>query len=305
MNKITIVTRQKIADKISQNKISISGRLDDADFLDQIFDLKSLPSNDHRFRNAWSDIKNDCHWGDNQPGWMFYDARFNLLNCSDDIFIKILSTSIHPTIYNSITDVMELIAIYNTALKEDGFEVYISNNISNLPVYSIREIIPFMQLEHNKEIIKKYLNTDYIRLKIKTMEDALSFNNEELAIGTAKELLETVCISILKEETSTTKKWNLLHLSKETFKKVISSNILDSDIENPELAKKSSLQILNGLNTTIHGIAELRNSYGTGHGKNINFKNLPKSYAYFITSIISDIVIFILTLNGEKSELIE
>lgn len=44
MNKITIVTRQKIADEITQQRLSISGRLDDADFLNKTFDLNSLPS---------------------------------------------------------------------------------------------------------------------------------------------------------------------------------------------------------------------------------------------------------------------
>ena len=60
MDKITITTRQKIADEITLRKISISGRMDDADFLNRIFDLRSLPSNDARYKDAFGDIKNDC-----------------------------------------------------------------------------------------------------------------------------------------------------------------------------------------------------------------------------------------------------
>ena len=107
MDKITITTRQKIADEITLRKISISGRMDDADFLNRIFDLRSLPSNDARYKDAFGDIKNDCRWGDNIPGWMFQDTRFNLLYCQDDI----LKVVIHPMVYNDILEVSKLLAI--------------------------------------------------------------------------------------------------------------------------------------------------------------------------------------------------
>ena len=95
MNKITIITRQRIADEITLRNLSISGRMDDADFLNRTFDLKALPSDDSRYKDAFGDIKNDCRWGDNEPGWMFKDARFNLLHCPDEIFLKVLSKA-HP-----------------------------------------------------------------------------------------------------------------------------------------------------------------------------------------------------------------
>ncbi len=303
MNKITIVTRQKIADEITQQRLSISGRLDDADFLNKTFDLNSLPSEDPRYENAWGDIKNDCRWNDNEPGWMFNDARFNLLHCEDNIFIKVLTDSLHPMIYNNSLDILNLIDIYNNALNVDGFEVYISDRISNLPVYSIREITLSTQLSTNKEIIKSYLNSDYIRTKTKTMVDALP-HDTDLAIGTAKELIETICKSILTAKgVPISKEWDFPRLFKEMSSRVISLDL--TDVENPESAKKSLQQVLGGLNSIIHGVAELRNAYGSGHGKDMQFRGLPSVYANFVVSVVSDIAVLVLILNGEKTELIE
>jgi len=303
MDKITITTRQKIADEITLRKISISGRMDDADFLNRIFDLRSLPSNDARYKDAFGDIKNDCRWGDNIPGWMFQDTRFNLLYCRDEIFLKVISESMHPMVYNDILEVSKLVDIYNKALNADGFEVYIADRISNLPIYSIREKELSTQLASNKKVIRTYLNSDYIRSKTQIMVDALS-NDTDLAIGTAKELIETVCKSILTgKEVSIPKEWDFPRLFKETVNKIVSLDGMD--IKSPEVARKSLQQVLGGANSIIHGIAELRNSYGSGHGKDADFKGLPYEYANFIVSIASDIAVFVLSLNKENTELVE
>ena len=45
-NNITSITRQLIADEIETSKISICGKLNDAEFLNRIFDLEQLPSQD-------------------------------------------------------------------------------------------------------------------------------------------------------------------------------------------------------------------------------------------------------------------
>jgi AbiJ-like protein len=54
MNTITEVTRREIIDFLSMGDHSWHGRLGERDFLGKIFDLKALPSTDHRprFKNA-------------------------------------------------------------------------------------------------------------------------------------------------------------------------------------------------------------------------------------------------------------
>lgn len=55
-NKITDVTRRHIADEMTIGKIWYHGNQTEPDFLARLFDLKSLPSRDGRYSNAYDDI---------------------------------------------------------------------------------------------------------------------------------------------------------------------------------------------------------------------------------------------------------
>ena len=124
----------------------------------------------------------------------------------------------------------------------------------------------------------------------------------DLALGSAKELLEIVCKSILSEKKiSYTDDMTLSKLFKETINSV---GILESSsASNKEQADRSIRQILSGLNSVIQGVSELRNGYGSGHGKEASFKRLEPQYVEFVVSIVSNIVVFILQINGETTPL--
>jgi hypothetical protein len=52
-------------------------------------------------------------------------------------------------------------------------------------------------------------------------------------------------------------------------------------------------------------VTELRNAYGTGHGKDADFKGLETKYAKLLVGVVSEIVIIFLATNGETAELVE
>lgn len=303
MNKITLITRQRIADAIALEKIILGGRFDYADFLIRLYDLNNLPSTDRRYKTAYGDISCHSRFGDYEPGWMFTDSRFNLMRCSDADFICFLRETIHPSVCTDSEVLERLRQLYDKYLSNDGFESFVEDVISRMPIYSFREKELNLDLEEKKEKIKIYLNTEYVNAKIKTMVDAVH-TNTDLALGTAKELIEITCKSILKEKSiDIDPDWDLSKLFKETIKGL--SFIDLQEIDNPELAARSVKQLLSGCNTIIQGVAELRNAYGTGHGKEQDFKYFPPKYAEFVVGIVSNIVIFILQINGENTEIAE
>lgn len=153
-NKITIITRQQIFDEITISKISWSGRLEEPDFLNRIFDLSKLPSTDHRYTNAFDDIHKhrvmNYDWHDY---WVFTDNRFNLLHCEEKIFLQFLCATIHPIIRTNDDEIGLLLGMYNKYLKEDGYEIYEKDKISGKSVYSARvlESVPAeINIENNE-----------------------------------------------------------------------------------------------------------------------------------------------------------
>lgn len=303
-NRITTVCRRNIADEMHIGKHFYHGRLSEPDFLSRLFDLKNLPSRDYRYNNAYDDIYKhvvmNSDWEDN---WVFTDTRFNLMHCDDEIFIKFLAETIHPAVRNHDEEILKLQEIYNRNLEPDSFEIIQTSEISGKPIFSGREkVIEQAHLVAKKAEIKKYLNTEYVNNKINLMNEAVR-TDTDLAIGTAKELIETVCKSILKKHGIVNDpNWNIAKLLKET------TNSLDFKpkfADNPEQAESSIRQILGGISSTVLGITELRNSYGTGHGKEAEFKGLETKYAKLIVGAVAELSIFYLATDGESTELIE
>lgn len=141
MNQITEVTRRNLFDEMSLLKINWTGRLGDAQFLSRIFDLKSLPSTDHRFQDAAQDIWqhriNNYDWDDD---WVFYDHRFNLLHCDDNIFLTFLCETIHPIVRSDVEEVTKLLDLYNKHLRADGFALNEDARISEMPIFKGKEL---------------------------------------------------------------------------------------------------------------------------------------------------------------------
>lgn len=303
-NKITDVTRQHIADEMQLSKLWYHGNQNEPDFLARLFNLKAMTSRDGRYSNAYDDIwqhmVNNNDW---DVDWVYSDPRINLLHCDDDTYLKFLATTVHPRVRTNPDEVSKLTEIYNRHLDADGFEVAQTDEISGKPIYSGRQkAIGQAHLVAKKVEIKKYLNTAYVNSKINTMTDAIH-KDTDLAIGTAKELLETTCKSILKQKgASIDPNWTLPQLLKETTSTL---DFTPKEADDPAKADKAIRQILGGIASIVHGVAELRNGYGTGHGKDADFKGLEIKYAKLFVGVVSEIAILYLATNGETAELIE
>jgi len=305
MNKITDITRRKIADEMALNNLYYHGNLNEPEFLGRIFELKKLPSRDHRYKDAYGDIfQHTVNNNDWDEEWIYSDSRINLSFCDDTTYLKFLCQTIHPRVRTNKDEVESLLKIFNKHLLNDNFEVFETEKISGSPLFDGREISNSANsFQNQKTVIKEFFDSKYVNKKLEQVSKAIEDKDSELVIGSAKELLETTCKSILKNKNQNIdNKWTLPQLIKETNKR------LDFDTSNssdPEKAKSSLLQILKGISTIVHGTAELRNSYGSGHGKTHDFKPLEMMYAEFLAGIVSQLVILYLKVNEEPTEIVK
>ncbi len=126
------------------------------------------------------------------------------------------------------------------------------------------------------EQLKEKFSSDYITKQIDLMVESCEENPTE-AIGKAKELLESCCKTILEAENETiTKDDNVSKLVSKTLKLIKVPN-LDAITDQDE--EGFVKQITGGLNSITSGITNLRNHYGSGHGKSNTFKGLTKRHA--------------------------
>jgi hypothetical protein len=296
---ISQITRRDLVDAISVEKVNWSGRMEEGEFLSRLFNLSSLPSTDGRFRDAAGDIwqhrVNNFDWDDD---WVFYDGRFNLMNGDDDTFLAFLCETIHPVVRPDPAEAEKLCQLYNQYLRNDGFQIVEKTRLSGKPVFIGRHVgVGVTPALSAAKVTLGGTDPGYIAQQITRMEAAV-LNDPTLAIGTAKELVETCCKTILQaRDVPFTRSSELSELIKLTVKTL---ELTPDNI--PERAKAADTikRLLSNLGTITQGIAELRNQYGTGHGKAAGSKGLGTRHAKLAVGAASTLAVFLAETHNEK-----
>lgn len=178
-----------------------SGRMNEEIFLSRLYDLHSMPSTDKRFKDAFGDIQqhrtNNDDW-DND--WIFYDPRFDLFHAPDEQLLNFLCEIFHPAIRSEHQNWEAFLSRINELLSPDGFSIVEKSKISGRSVFGWERIgnKNLIATTQAKEIEQEF-NSKYISSQISIMNDSIEIA-PNVAIGKAKELLETCCKTILNEQ---------------------------------------------------------------------------------------------------------
>lgn len=297
--KISEITRRDIIDSIASETTAWAGRLEETEFLGRLFDLQNMPSTDTRFKDAAGDIwqhrVNNEDW---EPDWVFHDKRFGLARGDDDAFLRFLCEMLHPVVRPDPTETERLRQMFNQFLRHDGFELVERTRISGRPVYVAR-FIGVLTTPGLAAARDTLAGTDpgYVSQQITRMESAVS-NDPGLAIGTAKELVETCCKTILAARgVEFSKSADLPELVKQTVKEL---DLTPADIHEQAKASETIKRLLSNLASITQGVAELRNHYGTGHGKAAGAKGLQPRHARLAVGAASTLAVFLAETHNER-----
>ena len=174
-------------------------------------------------------------------------------------------------------------------MKRDGYdfdgEVFISlPSKQQPPVEAIRSLATSFDLPG--------LHVEIDRLSHAAEDDP------SLAVGTAKEMVETICKTILEDRGVPSHGEDLPQLVRAVAKELA---LLPDSI--PEHAKGSEVirRMLSNLNQVSQGIAELRNLYGTGHGHDGRFIGLQPRHAKLAVGAAATLGTFLLETHLERN----
>jgi hypothetical protein len=283
--------RRNIIRTIKSEGIKWSGSLDEVDFLSRIYDLDKLPSYDFRYDSAKEDIYqhriNNLDW---QDDWIFDDERFDLMHCADDKFLRFLCEMIDPIVRQDVEETQNLLELFNEQVKPEGYQIIEEKTRFGRVHYVHSGILPKIidALDQVKDSAEE-LNSVHLQLEIVRMNSAVQAD-PPLAIGTAKEFLETICKSILKAVNKPMKgSEDLPELMKLTIEKINPLKLEQTDPEAYKLVRKT----LGSLYTLTQSVAELRNKYGTGHGQDKEVIILEPRYAALIVNAAATLALFL------------
>jgi hypothetical protein len=298
-NKISELTRRDIIDFINLESVNWAGRLEETEFLSRIYNLKQMRSEDSRFQDALGDIWqhriNNYDWDDD---WVFYDTRFNLLSGDDDALLRFLSEMLHPAVRPNMDEVWSLYENINVYLKRDGFQLVEVRRMSGKPIFEGR---PFENIDNPAIQAAKgcltVIDESYLIQQIQRMESGIE-NDPDLAIGTAKEFIETICKTIIMKRTGDCPENAKMNQLVRQVAELLS--LTPKGIPDEAKAADTIKKILGSLSAITHGMAELRNTYGTGHGKKAGTKGLSPRHAKLVVGMASALAIFLWDTHQEK-----
>ncbi len=197
---------------------------------------------------------------------------------------------IHPIVRSDQQESERLRQLFNEYLAVDGYEIIERSKISGYPVYSGRRKVEGIPLSVNLAKSQEIFNAEYLSRQVNRIEAAIP-HDPDLAIGTSKELVETCCKTILQERGVTfDDRWELTKIVKETYNQL---KLTPDDIPQTAKASQTVKRLLSNLAAVTQGLAELRNSYGTGHGRSALSKGLTPRHAKLAVGAATALAVFL------------
>lgn len=290
--RISEATRRRLVDELQLAKISWSGGLNEVEFLGRLYDLSKMRSTDRRFSDAAGDIwqhrVNNVDWDEY---WVLTDPRFEILHSDDEEFLRFLCEMVHPLVRNDDDETRKIVEIVNKHLARDGFEIAPSMIVSGHAIYSGRQRV-HGELPTVKTAKKtaEILESSYLSQQITRMESAIE-TDPEAAIGAAKEFVESICKAILEKMGALPdENADLPKLVKQTLQHLA---LVPDRVPDAAKGRDAAKRILNNLGTLADGIAELRNKFGTGHGKHPSTKGLEPRHARLAVGSATTLGVFV------------
>lgn len=275
--------RQNIADGLRLENVKWHGELNDVEFLSRLYELENLPSTDSRYKDAAGDIWQHCYNNDDwEDDWIFSDSRFNLFDGSAESFLRFLCETVHPVVRPQREEAIRLVEHFNDQLHDAGWELYQEQQIAGRPRFSYR-LISSGSAEANAgrsvmraRVVVEALSAGWMAKQIERMEYAVE-SDPELAIGTAKELIESCCKSILTiREIPFTKADDLGNLTKKVSKAL---QLVPDGVSDAAKGAENIKNVLRNLTQLTSNLTQLRGLYGTGHGKDGQHRGLQPRHA--------------------------
>lgn len=173
-------------------------------------------------------------------------------------------------------------------LKLEGYDVVDGRLASRIPpaLVEIRQLAHSRNLRELERLIDRLMRTT-------------AATDPALTVGTAKELVETVCKTILMDAGMSDNKMSLPKLVR-TAAGVLS--LLPEDIPDQVKGKDTIRRVLNSLTQIVDGIGDLRNLYGTGHGKHGGVRGgVAARHARLVVGAAGAVAMFLMETQSEQS----
>lgn len=145
-------------------------------------------------------------------------------------------------------------------------------------------------------VVATGLTADQLQTQISRINAAIE-TDPALAIGTAKELVETTCKTILADLGEPAPTLDLGDLVKTTSKLL---KLLPDGVPNEAKGADAIRKTLRSLSATVAGLGEMRNYYGSGHGQDGRARGLTPRHARLAVGAAGTLAMFLFETHAAR-----
>jgi hypothetical protein len=291
MNAISEITRRNILDALRLQTVQWEGRLGESAFLSRVFDLSALPSHDRRASDMLSEVvlhrETFRDWTDD---WPYDDGRLDLLRGPDDAFLRFLTEMIHPIVRDDDTEVDRLLALFNRHLCVDGFQIAVMDVVSSKRIFAAVRGLDASPMHAQARKVADELASEHVSAQITRMQSSI-VADPALAIGSAKEFVESICKGILNAR-------GAIPSGKEDLPRLVRLAQETLGLTFDKRTETTLRNTLAALATLTQGVAELRGQLGTGHGASPEVARPSTEVARFAVGIATTLGVFLWDMHG-------
>jgi len=287
-NRITEFTRRDLFDRLSLEAIDWSGRFGESAFLERIFRISQLPSRDSRAGDMEGDVilhrENFYDWGG--PEWVYDDSRIDLAGCSDAKLLEFLAFMIHPRVRPNQDEVDRIVGVINPIIQRDGYQLAEAEVISGKRIFAGVSIVGHHgDGTDEAERVADDMASAYVARQVARMKANIS-SDPALAIGSAKEFLESIAKGILRE-------YGVTPSGSDTMPQLVKAARDKLDLSITPATDNILKKTLSALSSITQGVAELRGKLGTGHGATPDTEHPPVEVARLVVGMATTLGVFL------------
>ncbi len=295
LNAITEFTRRDLFDHLRISEISWCGRLGESDFLERVFTISKLQSHDSRATSMYGDVslhrENFSDWGGED--WVYEDSRLDLMGCTDEKLLRFLAEMVHPLVRPDQDKVTEIVDLVNGFLLRDGYQLEVASVISGKRIFAgVAAIGQQATGTDDAKRVADDMASDHVAGQVTRMKASI-VSDPALAIGSAKEFVESIAKGILREQkvpiTGNVPMPTLVQMARKELNLTIS----------PEM-DETLKGTLTGLSRVTQGIAELRGKLGTGHGASPEVSRPPVEVARLVVGMATTLGVFLYEVHRNR-----
>ena len=226
------------------------------------------------------------------------DSYISTLDLTDPRDVQKLLIVLQDAISNQLANLgrdpqntyaIKEIALFTNTLKVDGFVIEDGIIVARNSSVGLSKLT----------VIAEAINAEYIRNQVKRMEQSVE-SDPAAAIGASKDLIETCCKTILTDlGIAGVDDMDVPKLVKETSKAL---KLTPEDVPETSRGKDAMRRLLGSLATMATSLAELRNEYGTGHGKHGMTKAPKPRHARLAVTSAAAFASFMMETHQMKQE---